>query len=895
MRRNLSLFFLFIVACAALAYKIDDDPFSVLIKKMQDYTEKYPQEKVHLHLDKPYYAVGDDIWFKAYVINSQTSKPSSISGILYVELINEKDSVKQQLKLPLMDGISWGDFKLPDTFTEGNYRIRAYTQLMRNAGPEFFFDKTIQIGNSWANQVFTSTKYEFSKENNADKVNVSIDFKDKDGKPYVENDVSYDVQLNYKSMAKGKAVTDAQGKINLSFLNSQPALYKSGKIIATLTLPDKKKITKEFPVNAASSAVDVQFFPESGNMLLEMPNKIGIKAVNAAGLGEDIKVSILNKDGLAVTESATEHLGMGNFMLVPETGQTYSAKVTFKDGSQRTMSLPTVVPEGYIISTSSNEENIVVKILISKKFVGQGELRLVAQHSSNVYFTVKTSSQKQVAVASIPKKDLPSGIIQLTLFSPANLPICERLVFVNNGADQINTTISTSKTSYSPKEKVDITLQASNSSKPVQGSFSVSVTNTASVKPNEESESNILSSLLLTSDLAGYIEKPNYYFLNKDEKAQRNLDNLMLTQGWSRILWKNVLSNTPPVTRFQAEKTMQISGTVTTYGNKPVPKGKVSLFSSSGGFFATDTLTDDKGRFVFELSFTDSTKFIVQARNEKGRKSVDIKIDAVPNQVVTRNKNTGDIEINVNEALSGYLKQSQNYFDELTRRGVLERSIVLKEVNITEKKNPAKNSSNWNGAGNADQVITADQIKNCMTLSQCLQGRVAGMIMRAGVPYLMRNGGQIPMTIMVDGMNVGSDFLDNIVVDDIETIEVLKSVGTTAIYGSNGAGGILLITTKRGEARSAASFFAPGIITYNPKGFSLLRTFYSPKYDVETPDNRSDFRSTVYWNPHIVTNESGKAEFNFYNTSETGTYRIVVEGMDLFGNIVHAVHTYEVK
>jgi TonB-dependent Receptor Plug Domain./MG2 domain. len=875
------------------AYKADDDPFSALIKKLEAYIEKYPQEKVHLHLDKPFYAIGDDIWFKAYVVNAQTGKPSTISNALYVELISEKDSVKKQIKLPVISGFTWGDFKLPDSFTEGNYRIRAYTQWMKNAGTEFFFDKTIKIGNSWANNVYTNTSYAFSKQNTAEKVDANIRFTDKKGVPYAQSDVSYEVQLNFRSLAKGKAVTNDQGEVNISFLNTQPSLYKSGKIIATLTLPDKKKMIKEIPIKATSNAIDVQFFPESGNLVESLPNKIGIKAVNASGLGEDVKGSIIDNDGQEVTQFSTQHLGIGSFILNPQPGKTYAAKVKYKDGSESTINLPRVLPSGYIITVNSNTENVVAKVLLSPDLIGNGELKLVAQNNGNVYFISKAASQKQIITTSIPKKDLPSGIIQLTLFSARNTPVAERLVFVNNVKDRITTKVSTDKESYARKEKVNVNLQADFAEKPAQASFSIAVTNTTSVKPDEENESNIFTTLLLTSDLIGYIEKPNYYFLHDDQKTQQDLDNLMITQGWRRILWKNIINNAGPNIRYEPEKSLKISGVVTSYGGKPLPNSKVSLFSSSGGLFAIDTLSDAQGRFNFDnLIFNDSTKFIVQARTAKNKKSVDIVLDVVSGQIVTKNKNTGDIEVNVNEALSGYLKQSENYFDDLTKRGILERTILLKEVNIVEKKNPAKNSSNLNGAGNADAIITTDQLQYCTTLSQCLQGRVAGLIIRNGTPYLMRNNGT-PMSIVLDGMQMEGDFLDNINPMDIETIEVLKSAGNTAIYGSRGGGGVLVITTKRGGGYSSASTFTPGIIPFSPKGYYTPREFYSPKYDA--PDNRPDYRTTIYWNPNIVTNESGKAAFNYFNSDEPGTYRIVIEGMDMLGNLARTVYTYEVK
>lgn len=876
--------------------KLADDPFSELIKRFQEYAKNEALEKVHLHLDKPYYAIGDDIWFKAYVINSQTNAPTGISKALYVELINEQNVVKTQLKLPMEAGITWGDFKLPDTLAEGNYRIRAYTQWMRNAGPEYFFDKTIKIGNSWANKVFTKTSYNFSKEVKAEKVDAKIEFTDKTGKPYSNSDIVYEVQINGKNLTKGKATTNTNGEVAISFSNNQQLESKSGMIIATITLDNKEKIIKRIPITATSNNIDVQFFPEGGNFIEALPNRIAVKAVNAAGLGEDVTGIILDNDGVETNQFETKHLGMGTFVINPQSGKTYTAKVKFKDGSEQTFPLPKLQPSGYVLSlNNSSPEKIIVKILLSEDLVGASELKLVAQNSGNVYFVTSAASQKQIITASIPKNELPSGIIQFTLFDKTNQPVCERLAFVNNIEDQIQTSFENLNPSYSKRGKVDLTLLSKSGDKPLRGSFSVSVTNTTSVMPDPENETNILTSMLLTSDLSGYIESPNYYFLKNDEETVQNLDNLMLTQGWRRILWKNIINNTPPITTFKPEKSLSISGTLTSYGGKPLPNSKVSVFSSSGGFFAIDTLTDAQGRFNFDqMMFTDSTKFIVQGRNQKDKKHVDINLDIVPGQVVTKNKNTGDIEVNVNEALQAYLKQSSSYFDELAKRGLLERTMVLKEVNITEKKKASSNSSNLNGAGRADFVVTAEMLQTCPTLVMCLQGQVAGLIFQNGIPYLSRNmsSGQA-MQIILDGMTVESDFLDNIMPADIETIEVLKSIGNTAVYGSRGGGGVLIITTKRGGGYS--STFTPGIITYAPKGYSPIREFYSPKYEASVPDTRADLRSTVYWQPHLITDTEGKGVFSFFNTDQAGTYRIVVEGIDIMGRLARGVYTYEVK
>lgn len=878
------------------AFRIDDDPFTQLLKKLEDYTNKFPQEKVHLHLDKPYYAIGDDIWFKAYIVDAKSAAPSAFSEILYVELISEKDSVKKQLKLPVVGGITWGDFKLTDTLAEGNYRIRAYTNYMRNFGTDFFFDKSIKIGNSWANKVFTETQYDFKKENNADKVTATIHFEDKNGLAYKDSEVSYDVQLDYKSVEKGKTKTSVNGDAVITFTNSSGFAGKTGKIVVTITLANKQKVVKSIPITSTSNDVDVQFMPEGGNLIEDLPQKVAIKAVNAAGHGENVKGTVVDETGSEVTAFETTYLGMGNFIFNAQAGKSYTAKIKFADGSSKDIKMPLAQKSGYAIAINNlDTAKVSLKIMSSADLVNGTELKVVAQQAGNVYYVSKAKMDKQVLTATILKKNLPSGIVQFTLFSGTNQPLAERLVFVKNKADFLDVALNTSSVSNSRKGKTTFTLDATNQQKPEISSFSVAVTNASKVTPDEDNETNILTSLLLTSDLAGYIEKPNHYFANDDINTQKELDNLLLTQGWRRFLWKNVISGANPSITYNVEKSLAISGTVMK-GNKPVAGGKVMLMATKGSTFIIDTVTNAEGKFVFDnLSYEDSTKFVVQARTKTERKFVDINIDVVPGQVVTKSKNSPDVEINVNNSLMKYIKESDNYFNEMTRLGLLERTIKLYEVTVTEKKNPAKNSANLNGAGRADFIMTSDDLSTCVTLSQCLQGRLPGVIFRGNVPYLMRSQ-NTPMSIVLDGMRVESEFLDNIVPNDVESIELLKSIGNTAIYGSQGGGGVIIITTKRGGGTSSYNRYAPGIVSINPKGFSVSRAFYAPLYnDVTTNNTRKDLRTTIYWNPQVVAQKDGKAKFEFYNADEAGQYRVVIEGIDASGHLARKVYTYEVK
>ena len=898
MKTKYTLTLLFITAFAALtAFKLDDDPFSLLLKKMEAYNKTNIQEKVHLHLDKPFYAIGDDIWFKAYVVNTFNGHPSNISNILYVELINETDSVKKQLSLPLLGGITWGDFKLTDSLSEGNYRIRAYTQFMRNAGTEFMYDKTIKIGNAWANRVFTKTRYTFADDQSNKKVNANLTFTDKNGIPYAASEVSYVVHLDQKSVSKGKVTTNSKGEVNFDFVSNKEQGAERGQITATLSLPNKQKVTKVIPIVATSAQLNVQFFPEGGNLIDNLPTKVALKAVYNQGRGKDISGIIVDQTGNEITKFSSSYLGMGHFIINTQPEHTYKAIITHADGSTQTVALPASLPAGYGLNVNNADSTkIQTKVFLSESLLGKGELKLVAQNQGTTYAVARIKSEKQISNIQIPKKELPSGITQLTLFDAQNNPVAERLVFINHAKDRIDLKVSSDKKVYKKREKVTLNLDAALGQAPVYGTFSVSVTNQSVVKPDLENESNIFTSLLLTSDLQGYIEKPNYYFLNQNPTTLQHLDNLLLTQGWRRFVWKNVLANTPPVSKFKPEKSLLISGTLVTLGGKPIANGKVSLFSSSRGLLAIDTLSDENGRFVFDkLVFSDSTKFVVQGRTEKNKKNTDIKMDIIPGQLVTKNKNTGDVEVNVNEAISSYVQRSSNYFDELTKRGMLERTITLDVVNIVAKKNPAVNSSNLNGAGNADAVITAEQLSTCINLIDCLQGRVAGIVVREGLVFLTRNVNDTPMLIVIDGMYVESDFIDAINPQDVETIEVLKNAANTTIYGSQGSGGVLIITTKRGDGGAGYSRYAPGIITYTPKGYSYTRQFYSPNYETLPQNNAADLRTTIYWNPQVVTSTAGKATFNYFNSDETGIYRVVIEGINVTGQLARTTYIYEVK
>jgi len=258
------------------------------------------------------------------------------------------------------------------------------------------------------------------------------------------------------------------------------------------------------------------------------------------------------------------------------------------------------------------------------------------------------------------------------------------------------------------------------------------------------------------------------------------------------------------------------------------------------------------------------------------------------------------------------LQKQYRQYEQDQKQDKLKNGIRLKQVNIHGNRPPKKPeltfSSNLNGPGHADQIIMGKEVEGCVTLSDCLQARVTGIVFSRPNAwgernaYLIRAMGRLqaapPMAVIVDGIIMEGYYLDKINTKDIASIEVLRSGAYLAIYGTNAPGGAFVITTKRGGEDSRAVTPKPslGMLSWRFAGYTKARTFYMPKYTatkagVQIPNTRS----TVYWSPNVLTGKDGKTSLDYFNNDTTGIYRVVVEGIDDNGNLGRAVYKYEVK
>jgi hypothetical protein len=890
------------------SFSTDEDIIAKLSTQLDKWADSHPVEKIHLHLDKPYYTAGDDIWFKAYVITGPLHRLQPDSGILNVELIDAQDSIIQSLKLQLHSGLAYGDFALPDTLHEGNYRIRAYTQYMLNAGGDYIFDKAISIGNVITNKVFVKTTFNTADQSGRNILSADINYTDASGTPYTDKMMSYTIMLSNKMLAKGKGRTDANGSIRITLSSDNENLLNHGRIVTGLAgLPDGT-VYKSIPIHTMAGYADVQFFPEGGNMVNGLPAKVAFKAIGTDGLGIDIKGTVTNAKGEEMAQFNTSHLGMGALIFTPHSGDTYVANIHYPDGTKKTLPLPKAADNGYVLSIiESGADNL--RIGISAKGT-TGRFVVIGQSSGKVYYSAKSSEGNDAFSVIVPKSKFPSGIAQFTLFSEAGEPLNERLIFIQNPVDKLNLAITTEKQSYLIRQKVKLNIDANNNEgKPAIGSLSVSVTDESKVPVDENTENTIFANLLLTSDLKGNIEQPAYYFNNENNKTRADLDALMLTQGYRRFEWKSVLNGPPAKNYYPSEKTFAISGRLTTPSGVPVANGRVELVYFGKGVFNIDTLTDQNGRFAFtDMIYADSLKFLIRARTAKNKSDVVIKMDTLPQSPALNYKNAGNVLVNTSSAVVVYAQKSKQLYFEQIKAGQGNRAIQLKEVFIKDKRIEAlKHSDNLHGPGVADQVLFPKDLvdQSCISLADCLQGRLYGVVFnKAGTPVSTRSNGN--MLIVVDGFPSNGDILGTLTMGQIQSIEVLRGVSKASIYGGYNRGGegknlasavngVLVITTKRGDEKvDQPQQVSKGILTYKPKGIYKSRTFYSPKYDATTIQKIADLRTTVYWKPDVVT-PGGKATVEYYNAGSAGTYRVVVEGIDSEGNIGRQVFRYKVE
>lgn len=860
---------------------------------------QYPSEKVYIQFDKPYYALGDTLWFKAYLANASSLMLSSRSGLLHIDIGNDSGRLIKQYVFTVKNGVSWGDIRLNDKdFTAGRCTVHAYTNLMRNFGDDVFFYNTFYVTGAEENSWLINAKISANSIKDRNLVNAQLQFSNPDRLPLGNKSLQLQVISGSNKLFKQKVQTNQDGLIEVNF-----TLPEKSSAIAIVAENEGKDKTATIPlhINRPEKA-DLQLLPEGGNLVAGLPAYIGFKAIGEDGKGLNISGVITNQNNQEIASFQSIYNGMGSFRLDLKPTEVYTAKVKLPNGGIKEYPFPAAKSSGTVLQVKNvmESDSVEVSVMVTDDLISAnsnyyliGKARGIVCYAAIIRFHDVNYIHKKIA-----KRLFPSGMTHFVLMTPQQRPLNDRMIFIDHH-DNLNLQVSPVEETYHPKDSIALHLNiADNTGKPVSGNFSLAVTDDSQVAIDSINADNIFTHMLLTSDLKGYVEKPGYYFEN-NSIAWRALDNLLLTQGW-------VSYEPAEVTPIYAiEKEYVVKGKVSNILNGPVKGTHVILLSKSPPI-VMDTVTSKEGTFVFDhFPKVDTPIFILKAVNKNG-KSFNVRIDMnEPPRPVFKARGEAPLMPWYVNSDSTFLHFAHNNIAYQNQQQYnTDGKHQLKEVIIKAKKT-IKGSQNLNGSGQADIVLDENFLeasgnKNFLEL---LEESVKGFYeavqyappnrvfkvyyIHQRLIYFLVDG--VPLSLYADSANFTRDFLLTHEAHDIKGIEVMSSAKFTLKYKGryfpsqpDDIFAFIEITTRSGHG--PITNYTPGMYLYKPLPISWPAQFYKPKYAAKDTTHRPGFRPSIDWEPNITVDTDGKATVWFYAGDKPSTYTIVMEGTDCRGN-----------
>lgn len=849
---------------------LSENPLADTLLRAADRFERqlsvFPQEKVYLQTDKPYYLSGERIWFRAHVVDAASHVPSFSSGSVLVELFDARDSVVRRIKTGIGNDLYSGYIDIPEDAPEGDYTIRAYTAGMRNSDEDYFFMKSIRIGDPMSRMMQVHPEFQFFPDK---KIDADICFSRIRPTGSVTPE-SLTITINND---KPVSLKSADGKSGLSF-NLAPS--EKQRVMLLDAMYEKSPFRQYIKIPVPDDDFDVSFYPEGGSALYGVTGRIAFKAMQRDGTETDVNGTVYDSRGNEITTFKTDHRGMGQFMMRQESGETYHTVCTNSKGQSKRFDLPAAKDAGYALSATWGFDRLQVNVLQPESQKNGDTLCLIV-HTRGMIQDARIWENISEPVV-FPKDFFPSGVSHLLLLTKDMTPVSERLVFAFND-DQANVTSKTDRDTYPARSPVEYTVHITDETgEPLMGNFSVSVTDNHEVAT--DTTSNILTSLLLTSDLRGNIPDPGYYFRKKGQSSVYGFDMLMLTQGWRRYDTQRIVGNDLMYPDTLLQMGSVISGTVKSR-NRPVDGALVNILSIHDNYTGT-TYTDRNGRFYLPNGdLPDSTAFIVQTTSQEKKQNLELILDRVSYPERKIPVHAPGVP---NRAMFAMYadKAELQYVDE---HGV--RTSYIPEVTITAPKVKGKDYSFFYKARDAQFVMSEeDLVKTPPVSMRSLLTRIPGIFISSDhmVTY-----GHNSVLFVVDGRvedNESFNVFEQISPADIAQVDLLSgpAAGIFAFRSTQLSHYVVSITTKKGKVISKETPYIKPII---PLGIQKSAEFYAPKYDIPVQNAKPDLRTTIHWAPNLTTNEEGKASFSFYTADVPSTYTVVIEGMTEDGKIVY--------
>jgi len=639
------------------------------------------------------------------------------------------------------------------------------------------------------------------------------------------------------------------------------------------------------PAPKSTLAYDLQLFPEGGNLVKGIRNKIGFRAIGENGKGIKFKGTIVNQQNDTVAHFEPLKFGIGAFDFTPTDGNQYRVLLTDTQKRWFTYPMPAIQEQGYVMQVKDSTA-LFLQVTVSARNL-QGEVSLLAHSKDIPKFAEKNVLKDGKTVFLVNKNNLGDGITSITLFDNNQKPVCERLYF-KRPAQSLVLSAQTDKKQYAPREKISLDLTSAQNTTPVIADLSVSVFLIDSLPAPEQTF--IESYLGLSSDLKGTVESPGYYFQNTSIEADQALDNLMLTHGWRRFNWDEVTQTKAPNFAYIPEPVGHIlwGKVVDAKTGLPAPGIDTYLAAPNKRAQLFVANSDSLGRVFYELKhFYGSREIVVQTNTAKD--------------------STYRIEINspYSEKISAYSVPAFS-FDASWKNPLLARSINMQARNAFLPKSAQQFTTNETDTlaffGKPDEKYLLDAYTRFPTIEEVMREYVPGVFVRKRQgKFIFRVFDQLQANvpfedeplIMLDGVPIFDT--DKIVAFDPLKIRKLEVIDGLYYLGPIAFPGIVSYTTYKGDLGGFQ--LDPRALVLSYEGVQGKKEFYAPRYDIaEQQKSRvPDFRSLLHWSPQLITDPQGKQSLNFYSSDQTGTYKVVVQGMTKNGMTGSKTLTFEVK
>ena len=646
--------------------------------------------------------------------------------------------------------------------------------------------------------------------------------------------------------------------------NFEPEGYfrSSITIVNTFKEPESLSTTVE--------RFDAQFFPEGGNLVSGLKNRVAFRVINSQGIGVEFKGEVLDQNRNIVASFKPYKFGIGNFSFIPSASQTYTAVITDAHGNTSTYKLPVVNEDGYVMNVQDSLES---QITVTVQKNGKANDSTVPF----VYLIVNTRQmitnaeariiQNGRAAFQINKKDLREGISQLTMFDDKLQPVAERLYF-KRPEKKLEIKALTDQLLYGKRKKIKLDIASENNfHQPESANVSIAINRNDSL--SSIGHDNILTYLLFTSELKGRIESPEYYFQAQDNEA---LDNLLMTHGWRRFSWKNIMEGKKSTPAYVPEyRGHIINGRIRDESGNPIPGVSTFLSTPGKNIQLYDSRSSEQGEIQFETNnFFGFKKIIAQAE---------------PGKISSYRIEMKDP---FSEKFTSYpLPIFHSKLEQ--EKQILLRSVAMQAQDIYLSKkinifsNPTFDSLSF--YGKADETYFLADYTRFPTMEDVLREYVPGVLVRKRKDnFYFRVPDNLNKTIFKDNPLVLLDGLPVFDFNKIMAYDPLKvrklEVMTRRYYlGYSSFLGMVSYTTYRGDLGGFE--LDPQSVSLDYEGLQQRREFYSPKYvtQKQIESRIPDQRILLYWNPSITTDKNGKYQIEFYTSDIDGDFEIVVEGI----------------